>query len=490
MTFYITTAIDYPNGRPHMGHAYEKIISDFYARFYKQYQGSSYFLTGTDENGQKLIKSAQAANKQTLDFVDDNVAIFKELCSRLKITNDDFIRTTEKRHFDFVQRSWSTLEEKGFIYKGNYSGWYCYDCENFYNTTSMEEKVCPEHSKPLEMVEEEGFFFKLSEFHDKIVNHIKSHPDFIVPSSSRKEILARLEDSKLKDIAISRPSEGWGVPVPSQSKYVVYTWFDALMNYVSALTDDQKKQLWPASAHVIGKDIAWFHTVIWPSILMGLGLELPKTVYVHGMVLDAQGRKMSKSLGNGIDPMELMDKYPIESFKFYTLYGLPAQGDGSFSEQDLINTHNTTLANDFGNLIMRVIKLALKKLESSTIENENFQRAMNFATFDERYQNHVKAFEHNKALTVIRDYVQDMNQYVNDQAPWQYKEEAQLLQFKEIIYNCVYAIHCVAYAYRPAMPEISAQVLDYINPSEDKPSFGLKYELKKPEILFTKIEAN
>ncbi|MCK6593958.1 MAG: class I tRNA ligase family protein, partial [Bacteriovoracaceae bacterium] len=256
--FYITTAIDYPNGSPHMGHALEKLIADTYSRWYSFLGYETYFLTGTDENGQKLIESAKKENKETMAFVDENVIKFKKLCGDLNVKYNDFIRTTEKRHHDVCSDIWKKLEAKGDIYAGKYSGQYCLACESFYTETQAPGNICPNHNKPLELKEEEGYFFKLSKYQEWIINHIKTHPDFIVPHSSFNEMLSRLEKDDLRDLAISRPNEGWGVPVPGDSKFVMYTWFDALINYYSALSIEERKW-WPANVHVIGKDIAWFH---------------------------------------------------------------------------------------------------------------------------------------------------------------------------------------------------------------------------------------
>ena len=352
--FYITTAIDYPNGRPHMGHAYEKIITDAYARWNRFLGKDTYFLTGTDENGQKLQESAAEKDLKTIDFVDENVEHFKGLCKDVGLTNDDFIRTTEERHAEVVRELWGALEKKGDLYFGQYSGYYCLSCENFYTETQAHDKICPHHNKPLELKEEDGYFFKMSQYQEWIIKHIKSNEDFIVPKRAYKEILSRLESEPIKDVAFSRPNNGWGIPVPDNDKFVMYTWADALTNYYTALkAEGLKEKYWPADVHVIGKDITWFHTVIWPCMLHSLGIELPKQVYVHGMVLAADGKKMSKSLGNVVDPKDLLEKYPLDTFRYYILRGIPSHDDGAFSEKELVEKHNNELGNDFGNLIMR-----------------------------------------------------------------------------------------------------------------------------------------
>jgi methionyl-tRNA synthetase len=316
--FYITTAIDYPNGAPHMGHAYEKIVTDFYARYYRLMGADTHFLTGTDENGQKLKTSAEKNDMETMAFVNKNVDVFKDLCEKLNISNNDFIRTTEDRHKAVVHEIWTKLQEKDLIYVGEYTGYYCDDCESFYTENQLEEgNKCPHHHKELPLKTEKGYFFKLSQFQDWLIEFHEANPTFIIPYTSRKEILSRLKD-EVRDLSVSRPNQGWGIEVPGDDKFVIYTWFDALINYYSALSSDQMKY-WPASCHVIGRDITWFHTIIWPSILKALDIEPPKHVYVHGMILDEEGRKMSKSLGNGVDPYEMLKKYDVDLFRFYLI---------------------------------------------------------------------------------------------------------------------------------------------------------------------------
>lgn len=314
MNFYITTAIDYPNGAPHMGHAYEKIVTDAYARWERFLGKKTHFLTGTDENGQKLIESAEKEGIETGAFVDAQVEKFRQLCQALNISHNDFIRTTEERHHRVAQDFWNKLEARGDIYAGSYSGQYCIHCEAFYTETQAPDKLCPDHKTPLKLKEEEGYFFKLSAYQDWILNTLKTNPQMVAPKRAYNEILSRLEGESLRDLAISRPSAGWGVPVPNQPGYVMYTWFDALINYYSALNEEQR-EFWPADVHVIGKDILWFHSVLWPCMLHGVGLPIPKQIYVHGMILAEDGRKMSKSLGNGVDPQEILSRYPLDSFQ-------------------------------------------------------------------------------------------------------------------------------------------------------------------------------
>ncbi|MAE58073.1 MAG: methionine--tRNA ligase [Halobacteriovorax sp.] len=488
--FYCTTAIDYPNGRPHIGHAYEKIVTDAYKRWYELFGHEAYFLTGTDENGQKLIESAKASGKDTLSFVNENVEIFKELCKKANISYDDFIRTTEKRHADTCNDIWKTLEEKKLIYHGSYAGDYCLSCETFYTETQAPDGICPEHHKPLERKEEEGFFFKLSDYSEWIIKYLEENPSFITPKAKYNEIVSRLKGDDLRDLAISRPNQGWGVPVPGNDNFVMYTWFDALINYYSALSNDQK-DLWPADLHVIGKDILWFHSVIWPCMLKAADLPLPKQVYVHGMVLAEDGKKMSKSLGNVVDPFEMLEKYPTDTFRYYMLRNISANSDGRFSEEELISKHNTELGNDYGNLLMRIIKLARKVLPDTVIDSKGVTQDFKIDDYLFSAKKHMDAREHNKALDKIWDLVTFLNQYINDKEPWKYKKDPEA--FKAIAYNCLYGIGVSTILLKPFLPEVSAKAFSYLGTEmniENLINFdGHSFSLNEPEALFPKIEA-
>ncbi len=487
--FYCTTAIDYPNGRPHIGHAYEKIVTDAYYRWYKLLGYNSRFLTGTDENGQKLIESAKAAGKDTLEFVNENVEIFKELCTKANISYDDFIRTTEKRHEDTCSDIWKSLEAKNLIYHGSYAGDYCISCETFYTELQAPDGICPEHHRPLERKEEEGFFFKLSEYQDWIITYLEENPEFITPKAKYNEILSRLKGDDLRDLAISRPNQGWGVRVPGNDNFVMYTWFDALINYYSAL-DEKTKENWPADLHVIGKDILWFHSVIWPCILKAAEISLPKQVYVHGMVLAEDGKKMSKSLGNVVDPFDMLEKYPTDSFRYYMLRNISANADGKFSEDELVTKHNSELGNDYGNLLMRIIKLARKVLPETTFKANGLTQDIKI----DEYLNEAKVFmdkrEHNKALDKIWELVNFLNQYINDKEPWKYKKEPE--QFSQIAFNCFYGIGAATILLSPFLPEVSQKAFTYLGTNMDINNIldfdKHTFELKSPEALFPKIE--
>ncbi len=489
-TFYITTAIDYPNGSPHMGHAYEKIVSDFYARYFRLQGKDTYFLTGTDENGQKLKTAALEAGMETREYVDKHVEEFKQLCLDLNISHNDFIRTTEKRHEKVVHHIWQKLQEKGLIYKGEYTGHYCEGCENFYTETQLDDNdKCPHHQKVLPLKTEIGYFFKLGRFQDWIVEFIERAPTFIVPRGARQEILSRLKKEPLRDLSISRPNEHWGITVPCDNAFVVYTWFDALINYYSAL-DKKKQYYWPASCHVIGRDIVWFHCVIWPCILHAIGRELPKTVYVHGMVLAEDGKKMSKALGNGIDPKEILRKYDLDTFRFYILKNLSAHANGRFSESALIDLHNNGLANDYGNLVLRVVKMVREKVGKEVTLDHNSKGPFDFQTLNDSLSHLISNFEHDKALGLIWAQLQRVNQYLNEKEPWKIRDDSKKLT--RTLLGPLHAIHALSYLLFPAMPKKTIKVLEilgvdlHVNPFDYAEQ--LTYRLKEPEILFKKID--
>lgn len=482
--FYCTTAIDYPNGSPHMGHAYEKIVTDAYERWYKLMGAETYFLTGTDENGQKLVESAKAANTPTGQYVDEQVVKFKKLCKDLGIGNNDFIRTTEKRHMDVCQDFWQRLSKSGEIYAGTYSGHYCLACESFYTDLQAPDKICPNHNTPLTLKEEAGYFFKLSKYQDWIIKHIEDNPRFVAPSSAYKEILSRLKGEPVRDLAISRPNDnGWGVPVPGDEKYVMYTWFDALINYYSAVAD--KPGIWPAQMHVIGKDILWFHAVIWPCMLQALGEKLPEQIYVHGMILGQDGRKMSKSLNNGVDPYSMLELVPVDTFRYYLLRSISSSGDGAFVVKELIDRHNNELGNDFGNFIMRFIKLSLKLLPPE-IDATDVVQEIDFSPNLERMKECMDKRQHDRALDALWDCVIKGNQYVNDKEPWKLKTDLKAL--KNVVYNCSFGLHQIGMWLSPFMPAAAETALSYIGrKTSEIPVFGETYHLSMPEALFQKI---
>jgi methionyl-tRNA synthetase len=487
--FYVTTAIDYPNGAPHMGHAYEKIVADAYARWYRLMGETVFFLTGTDENGQKLVKAAESEKMPTAQYVDAQVEHFRKLCRDLDISNDDFIRTTEERHRKTCQEIWKKLEAKGDIYAGDYEGYYCLACESFYTELQAPDRLCPVHGTKLDTVKEKGLFFKLSSYSEWIRSHIAENENFIAPASARKEMLNRIDKEPIRDLSVSRANATWGIPIPGHQEFVMYTWFDALINYYSAVNTRELAGFWPANMHIIGKDITWFHTVIWPALLKAAELPVPQQVYVHGMVLGEDGKKMSKSLGNGVDPKIVIEKYPIDSFRYYLLRAIPSGLDGAFVTADLISRHNNELANDYGNLLMRVIKLGMKKIGSDWPAT-NAQGKFDFRELAKKMQGAMDNREHHRALELLWGAVNEVNLYLNEQAPW--KMEGDDPRFKETIYNALYGIYCFGILVAPFMPTVSAKTIEFLGVSPggiQSLAFGKHhFQLKTPDVLFPKFD--
>lgn len=489
--FYITTAIDYPNGAPHMGHVYEKVVSDAYARWYRWLGKDVRFLTGTDENGQKLVKGAEEAGFSTTeDFINVNVEKFRKLCADLQITNDDFIRTTEDRHKKVCADLWEALQKKGDIYFDRYSGWYCLGCEAFYLESQAPELKCPTHGTKLEHMEEDGFFLRTSKYQAWIVEHIRTHENFIFPSSARKEILSRIENEPLRDLSVSRPNEGWGIPVPSNKDHVMYTWFDALINYYAAVINESElKHYWPASMHVIGKDITWFHTVIWPIMLHAAGVAVPEQVHVHGMVLAADGRRMSKTLKNSFDPYEIIGTYPNDLLRYYLLRAFSSGQDGSFAIKDLIARNNNELANDFGNLALRVIKLSAKRT-GDTIDRGSITQDLDATPIAKDMVALMDAREHSRALDKLWEFVNQVNAYLNVHEPWRIKDDE--AKFKHYMYNAMYAVYAIACLLEPFVPEAAGKTLRFLG-MKNEGLTGLEFtnrtfSLSETESLFPKIE--
>ena len=376
--FYITTPIYYPSGKPHMGHAYSSIIADIFARFKRLEGYNVLFLTGTDEHGQKIQKEAEKNNKDPKNFCDEISEIFRSLTKTLNLTNNDFIRTTEIRHFKSVNEIWKRLVKSGDIYLDKYSGWYSVSDEAYYDEDEIEEKDGKKISKSsgsfVEWVEEESYFFKLSAFQKKLLDYYKENKDFILPQSRRNEVVSFVEKG-LNDLSISRTSFSWGIPVPENKKHIIYVWLDALTNYLSALnfpnTEDEKyKNFWPADVHIIGKDILRFHAIYWPAFLIAANLPLLKRVFGHGWIL-SDDKKMSKSLGNILDPIEVIKDYGIDQLRYYLIKEVSLGNDGSISMENLKNCINNDLANNYGNLCQRVFSFIKKIVEIEYLRKIN-----------------------------------------------------------------------------------------------------------------------
>jgi len=452
--FYVTTAIDYVNAKPHIGHAFEKVIADALIRWHKLEGEGVWFLTGTDENAQKNVEAAQKAGIPVKEFVNKNSQLFVQLCKKLNISYNDFIRTTEERHKKIAQEIFKKVYEKGEIYKGKYEGYYCVGCESFITEKDLVDGKCPEHNKEPKWVSEDAYFFKLSKYHKKLIKFVKG---YIVPEKRRNEILARLENEELKDLCVSRKGLEWGIDSPIDKKYKIYVWFDALINYISGANGN-----WPADIHVVGKGINWFHSVIWPAILFSAGYELPKKLLVHGY-LNIKGKKISKSLGNVIDPLEFADKYGADSVR-YSLLRCSVFDDSDYSEELLIERHNNELANKLGNLVSRVAGL-IEKNGVEKCENKLLKK-LNIKKIEKHFEN----FELDKALNEIFAFIDVCNEYVQKNKIWESGNKKQLYELKESILK-------IAKLLSPFIPESAEKI---------KKQFSAK-NIKKGEILFKKI---
>lgn len=457
--FYITTAIDYPNSVPHMGHAYEKVVADFYARAARLRGIDTHFLIGLDEHGQKIQEAADNAGTDPQSFVDEKAGVFRALYDKLEISHDDFIRTSEDRHHEFAEDLYRRLKESGDIYKDHYEGDYCISCEKFLTASELVDGKCPIHERPTTVIKEDSYFFKLGKYRDQVRAHIEANPGFIYPDERRREILARLDD-EVRDLSISRSTFDWGIPVPDDPEHVLYVWVDALSNYYSALVrpNDLTERFWPADCHVIGKDILWFHTMIWPAMLLSAGYELPRQVYVHGFILDKDGRKMAKHLGNVVDPMQVVEEFSVDVLRYYFLRTFSSGKDGKFSVDELEERYNSELGNDLGNLILRVSKLVQTKLGGRVqvgADNPEFsERLAPDATIEEFFRC-ADAREHNRAMESLWDYVRATNAYLNDRAPWRIGDETEL---SKVLGAGVEALRVIAHLASPAMPAVAASI--------------------------------
>jgi len=507
--FYITTPIYYPSAKPHMGHAYSSIIADFFARF-KRLQGSNvFFLTGTDEHGLKIQRAAEKNKMDPKIFCDQISKTFRDLSTTLNLTNNDFIRTTEQRHHKSVENIWNILEKKNEIYLSKYSGWYSVSDEAYYNEDEIETvdgiKKSKSSGSTVEWVEEESFFFKLSKWEKPLLEFYQKNPKFILPDSRRNEVISFVK-SGLKDLSVSRKSFSWGIKVPNKKDHVIYVWLDALTNYLSALNyPDIKSKLyqsfWPATLHLIGKDILRFHAVYWPAFLMAADIPLPERVYGHGWILSGE-EKMSKSKGNILDPLEIINKYGLDPLRYYLIKEVSFGNDGNISQDKLEDCINSDLANNYGNLCQRVISFTEKNLKLSIpnkiVFNDDDLKILNI--FKNEHDNLIKYIDDqdiNSYVNFIINQLFAANKYFNDQEPW--KKKADIERLNTIVYVALELIRKITIMLNPIIPESSNKVLKALNLNADKIKFdeiktheflpqGTK--INKLDILFKKIDKN
>ncbi len=506
--FYITTPIYYPSGKPHMGHAYSSIVADIFARFKRLENYNVLFLTGTDEHGQKIEKEAKKNNKDPKLFCDEISETFRSLTKILNLSNDDFIRTTEKRHHKSVLDIWNRLVRSGDIYLDKYSGWYSVSDEAFYDEDEIEKiegnKVSKLSGSSVEWVEEESYFFKLSSWSSKLLKFYNDNPNFILPKSRKNEVIKFVEKG-LKDLSISRTSFSWGIPVPKNNKHIIYVWLDALTNYISALNfpdveDKKYKNFWPADIHIIGKDILRFHAIFWPAFLLAAKLPTPKRVFGHGWIL-SDDKKMSKSLGNILDPLEIIEKFGIDQLRYYLVKEVSLGNDGSISLENLKNCINNDLANNYGNLCQRVFSFIKKNCNnripfSSKLNNSDKKLLNTLRDNLPKLQTLMDNQELNEYIKTVVGFSFDANKYFNDSEPWSLKKKDPE-RMNSILFTIVEQIKNISILLNPIIPNATNKALAMINISidnlsidkiKDKNILNHKKELGDLEILFNKIE--
>ena len=504
--YYITTPIYYPSAKPHMGHAYSSIVSDVFARF-KTIDGYKvHFLTGTDEHGLKIQRASEVNKMDPLDFCNKISKTFKDLCKILNISNTDFIRTTENRHKISVQHLWKELEKSGDIYLSKYTGWYSVSDEAFYHEDEIETKdglkVSTISGSKVEWVEEESYFFKLSKWQNKLIQHYDKNPNFILPTSRKNEVVSFVK-SGLKDLSISRKSFSWGIKVPSNDEHVIYVWLDALTNYISALrypktSNNLYKNFWPADVHIIGKDILRFHAIYWPAFLLAAKIPLPKRIYGHGWILSGE-EKMSKSKGNILDPLEIIDNYGLDQLRYYLIKEVSFGNDGNISKGKLEDCINSDLANNYGNFCQRVTAFAEKNCDSTIPDKVEFndqdkKLLDNFSDNINNLRNYINEQKLNSYLDFIVNSLFDANKYFNDQEPWKKKNDKKRLN--TIVYTSLELIRKVSIMLYPIIPTSSIKSLTIFNIKEKDILFesisNHKYlksnnKIFKVDILFKKI---
>ena len=503
--FYITTPIYYPSANFHIGHCYTTIVADAIARYKRLTGYDVFYLTGTDEHGEKIQKKANEAGVTPKEYVDKIVVNAKDLWKSLDISYDKFIRTTDEEHVKCVQKIFERLYKQGDIYKGEYKGLYCTPCESFWTETQLINGKCPDCGRDVHEVSEEAYFFKLSKYQDRLVKYYEENPDFIEPESRKNEMINNFIKPGLADLCVSRTSFDWGIPVTFDDKHVVYVWLDALTNYISALgylSDDDSlfKKYWPCDLHIVGKEIIRFHTIVWPIMLMALDLPLPKKVFGHGwLVID--GGKISKSLGNYKDPREYIDAYGVDAIRYFALREVPFGSDGSFSEDALINRTNGDLANILGNLVNRTIGMINKYFDgevsnkgvSEEIDNNLIKEAESLYIKVENYMNKLEV---PKALDFIFDLFRSLNKYIDETTPWILaKDDSKKDRLATVLYNLIEGIRIGTVLLRPFIPETTEKIFKQIN--TDNTSYdsvkefgGYKSRTKVgiPEVLFQRIE--
>ncbi len=498
--FYITTPIYYVNDVPHIGHAYTTIAADIMARYKRMMGFDVLFATGTDEHGQKVEKTALANRETPIELANRVVVRFKDLWKKLDISNDDFIRTTEERHKKAVEAIFTRVKENGDIYLGEYEDWYCTPCETFITESQLVDGRCPDCGREVERLKEESYFFRMSRYQERLLEHIERHPDFIEPESKRNEIVSFVKGG-LRDLSISRTTFTWGIPVPGDERHVIYVWFDALTNYltVCGFPDDMERfeHYWPADVHLIGKDILRFHAVYWPTFLMSAGLPLPRKIFAHGW-WTVEGKKMSKSLGNVVDPNKVVDEYGVDAFRYFLFREVPFGLDGDFSIASLRHRINGELANDLGNLVSRSITMVERYLGGSVSRPEGHHPEGPLKGVDnllEGYRKAMDSLDFHRALNHVWSFISEVNRFIDRSTPWVLaKDPERKGELTSILYTLMEALRIIGCLIYPFMPGTGEEMRRRLGLGSTPSSRDFRadleetYRVEKGAPLFKRIE--